>query len=413
MMKCQHMSMQIFENDEGGSSMQYRVNPRTGEKMSVLGFGCMRLPKTVTAIDYRKSEQLILRAIEAGVNYFDTAWLYPGSEAILGEFLQKNNARGQILLATKLPIANCKTRNDFDRYFSEQLVRLKTDYIDLYLLHNINSFRQWEELRALGIEDWIQAQKSAGTIRQIGYSFHGAGGEFLKIIDSYDWDFCQIQYNYSDENYQAGVTGLRRAAEKNMPVIIMEPLLGGKLATGLPKQAEKVFRTFSPNRSPASWGLRWLLDQPEVTVILSGMNREEQLEDNLNTAAEVQPGMITPEEREVYRQVIEIFRRSFKVPCTGCGYCQPCPHGINIPGCFAAYNTSYSMGWMTGMFQYVTSTGANRAAGQTASCCVGCGVCEKHCPQNISIRESLKQVRRRMEPFYFDFVMKTMRNKTK
>lgn len=389
--------------------MQYRVDPRTGEKLSVLGFGCMRLPKTVNGIDRKKSEQLVLRAVEAGVNYFDTAYLYPGSEAVLGKILEENALRGKIFLATKLPAMNCNKTEDFDRFFAEQLSRLRTDYIDFYLMHNLGSFSQWKALCDLGIEDWIRKQKDKGAVRRIGFSFHGACGEFLKILDSFDWDFCQIQYNYSDENYQAGVTGLKRAAEKNIPVIIMEPLLGGKLAAGLPRQAEEVFHQVNPKLSPAAWGLRWLLDQPEVTVILSGMNREQQVADNLKTVESARPGMLNAAERDAYRRVTEIFRKTYKVPCTGCGYCQPCPHGVNIPGCFAAYNASYSLGQMTGMFQYVTSTGANRTEEQLASACVGCGACERHCPQNIPIREQLKHVRRRMEPFYFNLVMKVMR----
>lgn len=389
--------------------MQYRVDQRTGARLSVLGFGCMRLPRTVSGIDRKKSEQLVLQAIGAGVNYFDTAYLYPGSEAALGDILWKNDLRKQVMLATKLPITNCKKPEDFDRFFTEQLTRLKTDHIDFYLMHNVGNFEQWQKLCDMGIAGWIQKQKEKGSIHRIGFSFHGAGEDFLKILDSYDWDFCQIQYNYFDENYQAGVTGLRRAAEMNMPVIIMEPLLGGKLATGLPKQAEEVFRRVNPEHSPAAWGLRWLLNQPEVTVILSGMNRDEQLADNLKTSENTMPGNLNAAEQDAYKQVTQIFRKTYKIPCTGCGYCQPCPHGVNIPDCFAAYNTSYSMGWVTGMFQYVTSTGANHTEGHTASKCVGCGACERHCPQNIPIREKLKSVSGRMEPFYINIAMKAMR----
>lgn len=389
--------------------MHYRTDEKTGNQLSALGYGCMRLPRGVAGIDMKKAEQLILRAVEAGVNYFDTAYIYPGSEAALGKVLSDNGLRERVYVATKLPFVSCKKPEDIGEIFEKQLASLRTDYIDYYLMHNINSLAQWEALCQLGMEDWIAKEKNRGRIRRIGFSFHGSKDEFIKTIDAYDWDCCLIQYNYSDENYQAGVTGLRRAAEKGMPVIVMEPLLGGKLANGLPPKAEKVFRAANPNLSNAAWGLRWLLNQPEVTVILSGMGREDQLADNLSTVDSAFPGMLTEPEKEAYRQVVDIFRESYKVPCTGCGYCLPCPANVNIPGCFAAYNTSFSMGMIAGLTQYVTSTGANRRKHQMAGNCVDCGKCESHCPQHIPIREALKTARKRMEPFYFRAALSVVR----
>lgn len=393
--------------------MQYRVDERTGNKLSVLGFGCMRLPRGLSGIDMKRSEQIIMRAIKAGVNYFDTAYIYPGSEVALGKILADNGVRDQVYIATKLPIVSCRKPEDFDTIFAKQLANLKTDYIDYYLMHNINTLAQWQALCAMGIEGWIDQQRANGRIRQVGFSFHGTGDEFLKVLDAYAWDFCQIQYNYSDENYQAGVTGLRRAAEKGMPVIIMEPLLGGKLANGLPPRAEAAFRHANPDLTPAAWGLRWLLNQPEVTVILSGMNSDEQVADNLRTAQNATPGMLSDEEHAAYAQVIKIFRETYKVPCTGCGYCMPCPQGVNIPGCFSAYNVSYAMGRISGFMQYATGTAANRNDHQMARKCIDCGKCEKHCPQHIEIRKELKAVKRRMEPFYFNAVMGVMRRRSK
>ena len=393
--------------------MQYRTDTRSGNQLSVLGFGCMRLPRGISGIDAKKTESLVLRAIEEGVNYFDTAYIYAGSEETLGKILADNKVREKVYLATKLPIVNCRQPEDFDRFFDIQLARLQTDYFDYYLMHNINSLSQWQALCADGIEDWIARKKADGYLRQVGFLFHGSSDEFLKVIDAYDWDFCQIQYNYSDENYQAGVAGLRRAAEKNMPVIVMEPLLGGKLATGLPKSAEAVFSKANPSLTPAAWGLRWLLNQPEVTVILSGMNGEQQLTDNLATADTTPAGTLTETEQAAYRQVVTIFRNSYKVPCTGCGYCLPCPQGVNIPGCFAAYNSSFALGRFVGITQYITSTAANRDATHMASCCIGCGKCESHCPQNIEIRKALKDVTKRMEPFYIKAVMSQMRRRAK
>lgn len=393
--------------------MQLRTDERTGNRLSVLGFGCMRLPRGLSGIDMKRSEQIIMQAIEAGVNYFDTAYIYPGSEAALGKILADNGARSRVYIATKLPIINCRKPGDFDAIFARQLENLQTDYIDYYLMHNINTLAQWRALCDMGIESWIARQREAGHIRQVGFSFHGSGDEFLKLLDEYAWDFCQIQYNYSDENYQAGVAGLRRAAGLGMPVIVMEPLLGGKLATGLPAQAEAVFRRVHPDLTPAAWGLRWLLNQPEVTVILSGMNSDGQVRDNLQTAQSATPGMLTDEELTAYAQVISIFRETYKAPCTGCGYCMPCPQGVNIPGCFSAYNASYAMGRISGIMQYTTSTGANRSEHRMASRCIDCGQCEKHCPQHIEIRKELKAVRRRMEPFYFNAAMAVMRRRSK
>ena len=392
--------------------MQYRTDPRTGSSLSVLGFGCMRLPRGLGGIDMKKSEQLIVKAVHDGINYFDTAYLYPGSEAALGKILSDNDLRGRIFLATKLPIANCRRAEDFSLFFEKQLENLKTDYIDYYLMHNISSSAQWQTLCSLGIEEWITDQKNAGRIRQAGFSFHGPLAEFTQVLNARDWDFCQIQYNYSDENYQAGVSGLKTAAEKKIPVMIMEPLLGGKLASGLPKKASEEFSKTRNDLTPAAWAFRWLWNQPEVTAVLSGMNSIGQLEDNIRTAESAQAGMLTDEENETYEKAVKIFRSSDKIPCTGCGYCIHCPQGVNIPGCFAAYNTSFAFGRITGFVQYITGTAANRSAEGTAGTCIECGRCETHCPQNIQIRDSLKVTAKRMEPFYFRWAMAFMRRRS-
>jgi predicted aldo/keto reductase-like oxidoreductase len=376
--------------------MQYSLDPKSGNKLSVLGFGCMRFPR-----DYPKTENLILTAIENGVNYFDTAYVYLGSEATLGKILHKNNVRDKIYLATKLPYQRCKAPEDFEKYFQTQLEHLKTDHIDYYLIHNIAEASAWRALIDLGIEAWIADKKKSGIIRQIGFSFHGPQSGFMELLEAYDWDFCQIQYNYSDENYQAGRAGLQKAHEKGLPVIIMEPLLGGKLATGLPPKAAKVFEDADADRTPASWGFRWLWDQPEVTVVLSGMNADEQLYDNLMTADEAKPGMLTDAEKAVYAPVIEALRETYKGPCTGCNYCMPCPNNVNIPGCFSAYNTSYAMGFFAGISQYFNGTGAHRKKDYRPTHCTACGACEKKCPQHIEIPKSLRDVKKRMEPFWF------------
>lgn len=381
--------------------MQFREDQRSGKQLSALGFGCMRFPRNFGNIDMAKTEKMLMDAIHQGVNYFDTAYLYGGSEEALGTVLKKNNVRDQVYIATKLPLVLTKKQEDFDKFFEKQLQKLQTDYIDYYLMHMITGLDQWQKLCSWGIEDWIREKKAEGKIKSIGFSFHGKGGEFLKVLDAYDWDFCQIQYNYSDENYQAGVTGLKRAAQKGLPVIIMEPLLGGKLATGLPDEAVKLFKKADPQYSPVGWALRWLLNQPEVTVILSGMNDDKQLEENIQVCSQCEPGSLTQDERETYDRVREIFRASYKVPCTGCGYCMPCPKNVNIPGCFSAYNTSYALGTGSGRIQYLMNTGAVAEQLSGAGLCIKCGKCEKHCPQNIQIREELDQVRRRMEPWWY------------
>ena len=384
--------------------MQYAIDQKSGNALSVLGFGCMRFP-----FDRKTTEQLIAAAVEAGVNYFDTAYLYPNSELVLGDILHKRGIREKVFLATKLPHQKCKGKSDFDTYFQEQLKRLQTDHIDYYLIHNISDLASWQRLCAIGIEDWIAAGKAGGQIRQVGFSFHGAQSGFLSLIDAYPWDFCQIQYNYMDENYQAGRAGLRRAHEKGMPVMIMEPLLGGKLATGLPPKAAQLLKDADADRSAASWALRWLWDQPEVSVVLSGMNSMAQLEDNLKTAANASPGMLSEQEAAVYAPVTAALREAYRVPCTGCNYCMPCPQGVNIPGCFAAYNASCAMGFITGISQYITSTGANHPEKQyLASNCTECGTCGQKCPQHIAIPTALKQVKKRMEPFWFGILIKLL-----
>jgi predicted aldo/keto reductase-like oxidoreductase len=358
----------------------------------------MRFPKSAA-----ETEGMIQRAVEAGVNYFDTAYIYPGSEEMLGRALAKHNLRDKVFIASKMPLILCRGTEDFDRFFDKELERLKTDHIDYYLMHMITDFFQWEKFCAWGIEKWIADKKAAGQIGQIGFSFHGSCDQFLRVLDAYGWEFCQIQYNYSDPNYQAGVTGLRRAAEKGMPVIIMEPLLGGKLVTGLSAEAKRLFAdadtaSIDGKAGPAEWGLRWLWDQPEVTCVLSGMNAMAQMEENLQSAERARP--LSETERGVYDAVRLEFNRSYKVHCTGCNYCMPCPAGVNIPGCFAAYNTTYALGFAAGMQQFFTGTSPFGKHPAGPSLCKDCGKCETHCPQHLPIRQHLKEVKRKLEPWW-------------
>ncbi len=382
--------------------MNYRTNPKNGDKLSALGYGCMRFAgdSIVSSFsgmfDQKKVEQLVLSAVDQGVNYFDTAYVYTGSEEALGKILTKNNLRNKIHLATKLPLILCQKAEDLDKYFYKQLEHLQTDHIDYYLLHMLTDLKTWNNLVSWGIEDWVAEKKKSGEVINFGFSFHGAQDEFLKLLNAYDWDFVQIQYNYSDENYQAGVTGLKAAAAKGIPVMIMEPLLGGKLAKRLPKQAEERFRETKPDLSNAAWGFRWLYNQPEVTVVLSGMNEQAQLDDNVKIADTAEPGMLTEEELAAIADVKQMFNDTYKIRCTGCHYCMPCPAGVNIPACFSAYNSCYSMGKGQGMLEYYMSTLMNDKPSY-ASMCKKCGRCEKHCPQGLPIREDLEAVTKKFE----------------
>ncbi len=376
--------------------MQYR-NDRYGNPISALGFGCMRFTRKGGSFDVAKAEKEVLRAVELGVNYFDTAYLYVGNEACLGEILSRNHLREKVHIATKLPQYKIASAEAIEACFQEELRRLQTDYIDYYLMHMLTDIASWERLEKLGIRDWIARKKQEGAIRQIGFSFHGNTEMFLKILNAYDWDFCQIQYNYMDENAQAGRKGLRAAAEKGIPVIIMEPLRGGRLVELLPEKARALMERHTPRRSPAEWALRWLWNQPEVTCVLSGMNSLEMVEENCRVASESKAGEFGPEEEAFFEELRRIINEKMKVGCTGCGYCLPCPRGVDIPGIFRCYNELYTESRFAGWKEYVQVIGFRREPG-FASQCVGCGKCRQHCPQGIDIPVLLKKAERAAFP---------------
>ena len=357
----------------------------------------MRFTKKGNAIDLEKAEREIMAAFRAGVNYFDTAYLYPGSEVLLGTVLERNGIRDQVNIATKLPQYLVRNLAGAEKYFSEELERLRTGHVDYYLMHMLTDLAQWERLKQLGITDWIREKKESGAIRNIGFSFHGNTENFLKILEDYEWDFCQIQYNYLDETTQAGVKGLKAAAAKGIPVIIMEPLRGGKLVNLLPADARKAMAENSRQWSPAAWSFRWLYNQPEVTVVLSGMNSLEMVGENVATANDARPGDLTEEDLAFIEKVKAMIRAGEKVGCTACRYCMPCPQGVDIPGIFRCYNAMYTEGKSDGRFQFAQTVGMTRRPA-FATRCVGCGKCEKHCPQGIPIREKLKEADRALRP---------------
>lgn len=375
--------------------MNYRKD-RYGNDISILGYGCMRFTQTAGRINKEKAEKEIMAAYHAGVNYYDTAYVYPGSEKALGEILAKNQIREKISIATKLPHYLIKNEGSMDKYFDEQLSRLQTDYIDYYLMHMLTDVKTWERLKELGIVEWLEKKKASGAIRQIGFSYHGNSDMFCKLVDAYDWDFCQIQYNYMDEHSQAGRTGLNYAHKKGLPVIIMEPLRGGRLVNRLPETAYRIMKEYPVQYTPAQWAFRWLWNQPEVTCVLSGMNSLEMIEENTASASEAVVGELGEREENMLSQVVDAINEGVKVGCTGCRYCMPCPQNVDIPGTFAAYNRRYSEGWFSAVKEYLMCT-ALRSTSSAASNCIGCGKCEQHCPQNIEIRKELVNARKKLE----------------
>ena len=374
--------------------MKYRQD-KYGNQLSVLGFGCMRFKKKMGRINMEDAERQIMTAFNKGVNYFDTAFIYPGSESAIGEVFQKNNIRDKVYIATKLPPQLMRSTDILDKLFNEQLKRLRTDYIDFYLFHMMSDIKVWERLKSIGIEKWIEQKKASGAIRQIGFSYHGNSDMFCKIIDAYDWDMCLIQYNYMDEHTQAGRKGLYHAHEKGIPVMIMEPLRGGRLVNNLPAEAKTVFEEHPVKHTPAQWAFRWLWNQQEVTVVLSGMNSDEMVDDNIKTATDTQIGELTADDEDMLKKVVKAINSKMKVGCTGCGYCMPCPQNINISGTFSAYNRHFTDGNFAGFREYVKNTAFGKCA--PASECIGCGKCEQHCPQSINIREQLKEAEKTLE----------------
>ena len=369
--------------------MQYRTNPKNNDQISALGFGCMRFNR-----DKKEVEKQLLHAISQGVNYFDTAYIYGDSEAVLGRILAENNLRSQVKIATKLPGYLARKAEDFDKYFKTELERLQTDYIDYYLIHMLVDLKSWQRLTGMGLLEWIAERKKQGQIRNIGFSFHGLAAEFIGILDAYDWDFCMIQYNYLDENVQAGRSGLEYAGSKRIPVMVMEPLRGGTLVHKLPPAAAQVWNQAEPCRSPADWGLRWVLNHPQVLCVLSGMGSMEMVQENIRTASDALPNTRTAEDDKLYEQVKTKIREATRVSCTGCGYCMPCPVGVDIPMCFSSLNDTVIKGKPFTRYWYIMMTD-----GHNASQCVQCGKCEAHCPQAIPIREKLIESRKVLEGF--------------
>lgn len=366
--------------------MEKRKLEKLGIETSLLGFGCMRFPLTADGrIDEPEAQRMLDKAIKSGVNYIDTAYPYHDgeSEPFVGRVL-KNYDRASLYLATKLPVWMVKSLEDVERIFEEQLERLQTDYIDFYLMHAMDKGR-WDEMLKLGVPEYLEKLKEQGKIRYLGFSFHDEYEVFEEILNYREWDFCQIQLNYMDVKEQAGMKGYELTAKKQIPLIIMEPIKGGSLAAFADDIMER-FHAFDGEASAASFALRWVGSLPNVKVILSGMSTMTQVEDNLKTFEQFHP--LSMHEKQAIDEIVEILTSRVQNGCTGCGYCMPCPAGVNIPGCFKAWNT-YHMYQNYNVVKWKWEEDLGEKA--QAKNCIKCGKCEKVCPQHLNIREDLEK----------------------
>lgn len=385
--------------------MQYRKLPKTGEEISSLGFGCMRLPTHVggeasNLIHKERARKQITMAIEKGVNYLDTAYPYHlgASETFLGEHILNTHLREKVKIATKLPCMTINKKKSIEEIFNKQLKKLQVDYIDFYLLHALNG-KTWDRMVSLGIVDFMDDIKEKGLIRNMGFSFHGSYEDFVRIIDSYPWDFTQVQYNILDINFQAGIKGIEYAYSKDIGVIVMEPLRGGSLVGKLPVEVERLYREAPTQRSAADWALRWILNHPAVMTVLSGMNEEDHIIENINVANDTLPNGLSDQELDLLDRVRQTYKSLMKVPCTGCAYCMPCPANINIPSAFKQLNNYHMFSKVGAKLAHAAYAGIQTKDGQPhwTMSCIDCGQCEKACPQDIQVRKEFKHVQKSLE----------------
>lgn len=374
--------------------MIYRKFGKTEEMVSNLGFGCMRFP-TITdgdmsQIDEEASIEMVRYAIDKGVNYLDTAYNYHsnamgggGMSEILVAKIIKDGYREKVKIATKLPVWLVETREDMDKYLNEQLEKLEIESIDFYLLHSLNK-KVWEKLKSLNVDEFLDAAIKDGRIKHAGFSYHDKPEYFNEIVDYYDFSFCQIQFNYLDEDYQAGLDGLNYASSKGLGIVVMEPLRGGKLVDNLSTEVKDIFEKYPKKRTPAEWALRWIWNNKDVSIILSGMSNMDQVVENVNIAKDARPNLLDKNEIGLIDEVKKVFKSKIQVNCTACGYCMPCPHGVDIPKNFSIYNNYFLFGENEAYSKIKDE--------EKASACVKCKICESHCPQTINISHELENV---------------------
>ena len=378
--------------------MRYTRFGRTSLDISALSFGCMRLPTlgAPSSIDEPKARKLLLDAVEAGINYFDTAWVYHGgeSEPFVGKTLSDAGLRKKVHLATKLPSWEIQGPADMERIFAAQCEKLRTDYIDFYLIHNLNR-SYWKKLVELGVLEFLERLKSRGRILHAGFSFHDEAPVFSEVLNGWNWEFCQIQYNYLDEKLQAGTEGFELAVQKGVPVVVMEPLKGGVLARPVLPGIRKIWDEAAPGRSPAEWALRWVWDKAGVFTVLSGMNEPEQLEENIRICDAAHPGCLNDAERKAYARASAMFAAQNEVACTSCGYCIPCPSGVSIPSILRLYNELVLFG---DQIHAAHSYNNLKGFGAHAGLCTDCGQCAERCPQQLPVPENLKRAHAALEP---------------
>jgi hypothetical protein len=380
--------------------MQYRSFGRLDWKPSALGFGAMRLPTLGgdhATIDEELATRMIRTAIDAGVNYVDTAWPYHNeqSERFLGRCL-RGGYRSRVRLATKLPTWLVEKREDFDRFLDEQRRRLETETIDFYLLHGLGRL-QWTKLYDLGVLDWAERARHEGRIGIVGFSFHDSLAAFRDIVDAYDWTFCQIQYNFMDTGFQAGTEGLRYAAKRGLGVVVMEPLRGGSLTRPAPREVAALWETASIQRSQADWALQWVWNDPDVSLVLSGMTAMSHVEENLASAERSGVGTLRDDELRLVDRVRDAYRALAPIPCTTCRYCLPCPQGVAIPRVFSFYNDAMAYGDLARLSAQYANDRFMKPESR-ADRCVACGACEAACPQDVEIIEWLKKAHATLMP---------------
>ncbi|MEX1376870.1 MAG: aldo/keto reductase [Eubacteriales bacterium] len=370
--------------------MQYRKFGKTAENLSILGFGAMRLPTIGddnSQIDYDKAIKMVRYSIDNGVNYLDTAYPYHGgkSEAFCAAAM-KDGYREKVNIATKCPTWAIEKHEDFYSKLEEQMGNLEVDQIDFYLIHALGH-DLWAKATKSNYKAFLDDAKKQGKIRYAGFSFHDDLDLFKEIVDDYDWDFCQIQLNYMDEEFQAGIEGMEYAHKKGLGVIIMEPLRGGLLAREeLPEEVKNLFNSYDSKRTPAEWALKYLWDKKEVGLLLSGMSTLEQVKQNINTASDATVGCLSAQEHEIINKVRDFYISRTAINCTDCKYCMPCPAGVNIPGNFRAYNHEAMYDDHQRAHELIHMW---MDEGERASNCVQCGQCEEKCPQNIEIMKNL------------------------